>query len=72
MTNPEKIYLITVRHSAPEPDNWQKTLSQTSGITLISTTGRHVRIKATPENLESALVALGPNAMAEEELPRHI
>ncbi|MBD8689161.1 MULTISPECIES: hypothetical protein [unclassified Rhizobium] len=72
MTNPEKIYLITIRHSAPQPDNWQKTLSQTSGITLISSIGRHARTKATPENLESALVALGPNAMAEEELPRHI
>lgn len=72
MTNLEKIYLITIRHSEPQPDNWQETFSQISGITLISTTGRHARIKATPENLESALVALGPNAIAEEELPRHI
>lgn len=72
MSKPEKIYLITIRHGARQPDHWQETLGQISVITLISTTGRHARIKATPENLESVLVALGPNAMAEEELPRHI
>ena len=72
MTNPEKIYLITIRHGTPQPEHWQETLSQISGISLISTTGRHARIKATPDNLESALAVLGPNAMAEEELPRHI
>lgn len=71
MAKPEKIYLVTVRHGVHQLNDWQQTLSQTPGITLISTTGRHTRIKATPEALESALVALGPSVMAEEELPRH-
>lgn len=71
MTNPEKTYLMTIRHGAPQPEHWQEALSKIPGITLIATTGRHARIKATPKNLESALAALGPNAIAEEELQRH-
>lgn len=68
MTEPEKTYTATFRHNARQPQDWQETLSRIPGLTLISTTGRHARIKGTPE----AISQLGDDVIVEEELPRYL
>ena len=72
MTESEKIYLITFRHDAPQPSDWQSSLSKIPGLRLLSTTGRYARITCTAETLTKARATLGHDAIIEEEIPRYL
>ncbi|MET0171438.1 MAG: hypothetical protein ABW206_03470 [Agrobacterium vaccinii] len=71
MSESQKIYRITFRHDATPPANWQTILSNTPGLTLLATTGRHARIEAAPEALDTLRATLGDSVMMEEEMPRY-
>ncbi len=71
MSKSRKIYRITFRHDATPPANWQTILSNTPGLTLLATTGRHARIEAAPEALDTLRAIMGDGVMMEEEMQRY-
>lgn len=72
MPDSEKIYTMTFRHDAPQPEGWQQTLAQTPGITLISTLGRQARIKGDLASIQKVREHFSGDIIIEENLPRYL